>query len=58
MSFDVQINEEGKRRAMDPEVPMGEKTWGATHTVMESIGGPPSEIVLMFQKILHVRAMM
>ena len=47
--FDVQINEEGRKRAMDPEVPMGEKTWGATHTVMESIGGPPSEIVLMFQ---------
>ena len=47
--FDVQINEEGRRRALDPSVPMEEKAWGATHTVQESIGGPPSEIVIMFQ---------
>ena len=46
--FDVQINEEGRRRALDPSVPMEEKAWGATHTVLESIGGPPDEIVIMF----------
>ena len=47
--FDVQLNEEGRRRALDPGVPMQEKTWGAVHTVQESIGGPPDEIVIMFQ---------
>lgn len=46
--FDVKINDEGRRRALDPSVPMNEKTWGATHTVQESIGGPPDEIVIMF----------
>ena len=47
--FDVALNEEGRRRALDPQVPLEEKTWGATHTVQESIGGPPDEIVIMFQ---------
>ncbi|MGI6731243.1 MAG: DAPG hydrolase family protein [Anaerovoracaceae bacterium] len=47
--FDVKLNEEGRRRALDPSVPMEEKTWGATHTVLESIGGPAGEIVIMFQ---------
>ena len=47
--FNVTINDEGRARALDPTVPMEEKTWGATHTVLESIGGPPDEIVLMFQ---------
>ena len=47
--FDVQINEEGRKRSLDQNIPMNEKTWGATHTVQESIGGPASEIVLMFQ---------
>ncbi len=47
--FDVQINEEGRLRALDSSVPMEEKTWGATHTVQEAIGGPPDEIVIMFQ---------
>lgn len=47
--FGLELNEEGKRRALDPSIPMEEKTWGATHTVQESIGGPPSEIVIMFQ---------
>ena len=47
--FDVQLNEEGRSRALDPAVPMEEKTWGATHTVQESIGGPPDEIVIMFR---------
>lgn len=46
--FDVKINEEGRQRALDPKVPMAEKNWGATHTVQESIGGPPDEIVIMF----------
>lgn len=47
--FDVQLNEEGRARALDPNVPINEKTWGATHTVLESIGGPPDEITIMFK---------
>jgi hypothetical protein len=47
--YDVKLNEVGRARAMDPAVPMNEKTWGATHTVLESIGGPPDEIVIMFK---------
>ncbi len=47
--FGVELNDEGRRRAKDPGVPMEEKTWGATHTVQESIGGPADEIVIMFQ---------
>lgn len=47
--YGTQINEEGKKRALDPTIPMEEKTWGATHTVIESIGGPADEIVIMFQ---------
>ncbi len=46
--FDVKLDAEGRRRALDPEVPMDQKTWGATHTVQESIGGPADEIVIMF----------
>ena len=46
--FDVQINDVGRERALDPSIPMEEKTWGATHTVQESIGGPPQEIVIGF----------
>ncbi|MCD8217234.1 MAG: phloretin hydrolase [Clostridiales bacterium] len=46
--YNVQLNEEGRRLALDPNVPLAEKTWGATHTVQESIGGPPDEIVIMF----------
>jgi len=34
--FNVTINDEGRRRALDPSIPMEEKTWGATHTVLES----------------------
>lgn len=47
--FGVEINEEGRARALNPDIPMEEKTWGATHTVQESIGGPADEIVIMFQ---------
>lgn len=47
--FGVEINEEGRRRALDDSIPMNEKTWGATHTVQESIGGPADEITIMFQ---------
>jgi len=46
--FDVQIDEAGRQRALDDSVPMNEKTWGATHTVMESIGGPAQKIVIGF----------
>lgn len=47
--YSVQINDEGRKRSLDPAVPLEEKTWGATHTVLESIGGPPDEIVIMFK---------
>lgn len=47
--FDVQIDEAGRARALDPSVPMEQKTWGATHTVIESMGGPPDEIKIMFK---------
>ena len=47
--FDVHLNDEGRARALDPNVPLEEKAWGATHTVMESVGGPADEIVIMFQ---------
>lgn len=47
--FDVVMNEEGRARALDPNVPLTEKTWGATHTVQESVGGPADEIVIMFK---------
>ncbi len=47
--YGVELNDEGRRRALDPSVPMEEKTWGATHTVQESIGLGPDEIVIMFQ---------
>lgn len=33
---------------LNPAVPMEEKIWGATHTVQESIGGPPQEIIIRF----------
>lgn len=47
--YGLDLNEEGVRRALDPTIPMEEKTWGATHTVQESLGGPPDQIVIMFQ---------
>lgn len=47
--YDVKISDEGRARALDPSIPMEQKTWGATHTVLESIGGPADEIVLMFR---------
>ncbi len=47
--FDVQIDEKGRALALDPNVPMKEKTWGATHTVLESMGGPADEITIMFK---------
>lgn len=46
--FGTELNEEGKRRALDASVPMEEKTWGATHTVLESLGGPPAKIRIEF----------
>lgn len=47
--YGLELNEEGRARALDPAIPMEEKTWGATHTVQESIGMGPDEIVIMFQ---------
>lgn len=48
--FDVQVNDEGRRRALDPSVPLEQKTWGATHYVKESVGGPPDDITIMFEE--------
>ena len=39
--FDVSLNQTGRERALDPNVPLEEKAWDATHTVQESIGGGP-----------------
>lgn len=47
--YDIKIDDYGRARVLDPSIPLNEKTWGATHTVLESIGGPADEIVLMFQ---------
>ena len=47
--FDAQIDEKGRALALDPNVPMNEKTWGATHVVLESMGGPADEITIMFK---------
>ena len=47
--YGLELDETGKSRALDSSIPMEEKTLGATHVVQESIGGPPEEIVLMFQ---------
>ncbi|MCR5082678.1 MAG: phloretin hydrolase [Parasporobacterium sp.] len=47
--YGLELNEEGKRRAVDKSIPIPERNWGATHTVQESIGGPPDEIVIMFK---------
>lgn len=47
--FGLEINEEGRRLALDPSVPMEEKTWGATHYVKESTGGPATDIEIAFK---------
>lgn len=47
--FGLEINDLGRERAMDDSIPMNEKSWGAVHTVQESIGGPADEIVIMFK---------
>lgn len=35
---------------LDEEVPMGEKTWGVTHKIVEDIGFGPSELTLAFKR--------
>ncbi len=47
--FGLELNELGRQRALDPDVPIPEKNWGADHTVQESIGGPADQIVIMFR---------
>ena len=47
--YDLQLNDVGRERALDPTLSDMEKLWGATHTVQESIGMGPDEIVIMFQ---------
>ena len=46
--FSVEVDEAGKQRALDPEIPNAEKLWGATHVAIESLGGPPDKITMHF----------
>lgn len=47
--YDISIDEYGRKRALDPSVPMGEKLWGATHYVEESFDGEePTKLVMKF----------
>jgi hypothetical protein len=47
--FDVQIDEEGRKRSLDPAIPIPEKNWGATHVVQESLApGQPDQITIEF----------
>jgi hypothetical protein len=49
--FGVTVESEKQRaRLVDPSIPVGERIWGVTHVVDESIGGPPTKIVIMFAK--------
>lgn len=45
--YDVQISENGRKRALDASVPMNERLWGASHTVTESFGDSEPESVTM-----------
>lgn len=47
--FDSKMQEEARARILDPTVPIPEKIWGCNNSVMESIGGPADEIVIMFR---------
>ena len=47
--YGLELNEVGRARALDQSIPIPERNWGAVHTVQESIGGPPDEIVIMFR---------
>lgn len=35
--YSVEIDEEGRRRSLDPQIRLEEKTWGAEHLVVESL---------------------
>jgi len=47
--FGIEVGEETKSKILDPSVPLREKSWGVTHKVLESTGGPVSEIEIMFK---------
>ncbi len=47
--YGLTSNDVGINRSKDKNIPLEEKTWGATHTVKESIGGPADDIVIMFK---------
>lgn len=47
--FDSKIPDEARARILDPNVPIPEKIWGCDNTVLESIGGPADDIVIMFK---------
>lgn len=47
--FGTQLPDESHRRKiLNPDVPLREKSWGVTHVVKESIGGPPTNIEIRF----------
>lgn len=47
--FDSKIPDAARERILDPSVPIAEKIWGCDNTVLESIGGPADDIVIMFR---------
>lgn len=47
--YDITIDEYGRKRALDSSVPMGQRLWGATHSVEESFDGEePTKLVMKF----------
>lgn len=47
--YSVEVDAVGRARALDPNVPIMEKLWGATHKVLESLDGEePMEMQMSF----------
>ena len=48
--YDHKLDEEGWKRALDPDIPPLEKLWGATHTLLESFDrDEPQQLSMTFQ---------
>lgn len=47
--FGLEISDEVRAKILDPNVPLREKSWGVTHRVYESMGGPTDTIDIAFQ---------
>ncbi|MPW24729.1 phloretin hydrolase [Alkalibaculum sp. M08DMB] len=47
--FGIEISDEVRKKIMNPNIPLKEKSWGVTHVVQESTGGPSTQIEIMFQ---------